>query len=224
MKSQQTVQKIVKVLKVLSTIAFVCLIISSVILLLCGGMLLSVTEELAAEFVNYAIELDEEYAFILEQYAALGEEYSYLFFQDLGLLLIAEAIIVIGACVVEGFICSYLKGVLADGTPFTYEGAKKLRRVGIIGLALPIGTAMLSAFILAPTFFSGTDTTVSLTAGIAYILLSYLLEYGAAIEERARAAEERAKIFESGFEQNYNSADNNEQEKEPINLFGNYNT
>lgn len=72
------------------------------------------------------------------------------------------------------------------GTPFTTEGAKAFRTLGILNIALPIGTAILTAIIAAIFKCWGElRADFSLGVGIAMILLSFVFAYGAELEEKA---------------------------------------
>lgn len=72
------------------------------------------------------------------------------------------------------------------GTPFTAEGAKAFRTLGILNIALPVGTAVLTAIIAAIFKCWGElRADYSLGVGIAMILLSFVFAYGAELEEKA---------------------------------------
>ena len=71
------------------------------------------------------------------------------------------------------------------GTPFTAEGAKAFRTLGIMNIAVPVGTAIVAAIIEAIFRCWGAfrfDFSIGL--GIAMILLSFVFAYGAELEEK----------------------------------------
>ncbi len=74
-----------------------------------------------------------------------------------------------------------------DGTPFTFEGAKAFRTLGIMNIVAPL-IAMIVASIISAicNCWSDIRLDVSFGTGIAMILLSFVFAYGAEKEE-ARA-------------------------------------
>ena len=71
-----------------------------------------------------------------------------------------------------------------DGTPFTFEGAKAFRTLGIMNIAAPLITMVVAAIISA-IFGCWKDVRldVSFGLGISMILLSFVFAYGAEIEQ-----------------------------------------
>ncbi len=161
-KALKTVQTISKVMSILAKIAFVCTIIGAAGSLLGGISLFSVP--LLGETVADIIVSETGAESVI----------------GLGVGLIAVCIFLIGTAIALGFVCQYFKHELADGTPFTHNGAAELLRVGIISLAVPFGALIFSSAVAA---FSGASNAISLefnaTSGIAMILLSYVFSYGA---------------------------------------------
>ncbi len=154
--------------RIITRIGFVCCIIGAAGALIGGVVLLAspaMSEELAklimSEMENISVSV-----------------------RDLGIGLIAESIFLIGQAVALGFSCSYYKNELLDGTPFTYEGAKKLMTTGIINLAVPFGAMCVSTGIIAMT---GIEDLISIeyeiTAGVAMILASCVFTYGTDVAE-----------------------------------------
>ena len=84
------------------------------------------------------------------------------------------------------------------GTPFTPEGARAFRTLGILNIALPIGTAIVTAIIEAIfRCWGSVRFDFSIGLGIAMILLSFVLAYGAELEEkRADGNAEKKEITE----------------------------
>ena len=101
----------------------------------------------------------------------------------------------IGDCLVgvvvsiEGIIVSkahkdYFAMEQKDGTPFTFEGAKAFRTLGIMNIVAPL-VAMVVAAIISAIFDCWSDIRldVSFGLGISMILLSFVFAYGAEKEQ-----------------------------------------
>lgn len=79
----------------------------------------------------------------------------------------------------------YFKAEQADGTPFTYSGADRLRGLGIKTIVMPMVAAIISAVIYGcldtnnPADWSGA---ISIAPGILLILASLVFRYGAELE------------------------------------------
>lgn len=80
----------------------------------------------------------------------------------------------------------YFKNELADGNPFTLRGAKELMRLGILTIAIPLGTVIVSSIgvSIADNFFLeieklSYDGYSSVGLGIMMIVSSLLCRYGA---------------------------------------------
>jgi hypothetical protein len=80
----------------------------------------------------------------------------------------------------------YFKQELADGTPFTLAGARQVKSLGIKTIVMPLVAVIISAVIyecfdLTRPGDWGNGTAVVL--GIALILFSLVLRYGAELRE-----------------------------------------
>ncbi len=174
MKSLNIVQTIAKVLKIICMIAFVFSIVGAAFSLL-GALLLIALPNL----VDVA-EMEE-----IMQSVVSDVPFS---FADLGISMMAAVIIIIGGCVVLGFTYKYFKNELIDGTPFTHRGARELRILGILHMAIPVGTGIIATIVTAfasLSDISSTDTDISL--GLALLLLSFVFDYGADVLEQKNA-------------------------------------
>ena len=183
-KTLKTIQTIMKVGKVLATIVFVCCIIGAVgcalgIVGLSMTPLIGITPETLAEL------LDEE---SLEIFADgyLGKAYF-------------GCIVGIISCVAEAVLAhlaiNYFKKELEVGTPFTFEGAKELFRLGVINLCVMLGLSVVEGMIFGImwVFFPNITepkTSVSLGTGLWMMMLSVFFKYGAEIS--AQKSEENA--------------------------------
>lgn len=93
-----------------------------------------------------------------------------------------------GEAVLAKFAERYFKNELAAGTPFTFEGAKELMRLGILTICIPIGTAILAA--IAHAVFKAVtkdaadpnlDNSTSIVLGVMMIVGSLLCRHGAEV-------------------------------------------
>lgn len=109
---------------------------------------------------------------------------------------------VIAACL-TGFILTLTDGVLfafvmryfmaeqADGTPFTQQGAVRIRRLGIRTIVFPMVAAILCAIVCSlcdlPRNTGGDWNNFSSVAlGVGLILTSLIFRYGADLEEKVK--------------------------------------
>lgn len=174
METLKTIQTLSKIGKILSNIVFVCCIVGGC---LCIAGILGLafggdTLKLGGVTVHGLIENKEGLSDAM-LYTAMGT----------GIVAcIAEA-------VVAKFAEIYFRNELADGDPFTFRGAKELLRLGILTIAIPLGTVILCSIGInivdnyypgADTLFSGEYTTVGL--GIAMIVTSLFFRYGAELK------------------------------------------
>ena len=85
----------------------------------------------------------------------------------------------------------YIKHEIHDGTPYTEEGAKELKEIGIHIILHPVITASLIALMDValgqkfPSFFTGT-TYIGVLLGSVLVLVSLILKYGAELEENIK--------------------------------------
>ena len=93
-----------------------------------------------------------------------------------------------GEAVVAKFAERYFKNELAAGTPFTFDGAKELMRLGILAICIPIGTSIVTGIIylifkavakdIAETDFT---TGASIGVGVMMAVGSLLCRHGAEV-------------------------------------------
>ena len=90
----------------------------------------------------------------------------------------------------------YFGNELKAGTPFTLAGAKELTRLGILTLAIPTGSAVVSSIVegiaagllhvsKASAMDVYFDNDASIVLGIAFLLGALLCRYGAELGEKA---------------------------------------
>lgn len=181
-KTLETIQMIFKIAKILATIAFVFSIVGAVFCLL--GFF-STTAVLALPFsvgdVNIHGLIEENSGM------ATGAIYSAL---SVGL------ITCIGQIVISYFAKTYFKHELDAGTPFTFAGAKEMLRLGILSMAIPVACMFLCGIvhgILSVTFGAigelEMDEAFSVTMGLMFLVMSFILKHGAEIREEKNTVE-----------------------------------
>lgn len=181
-KSLKTVQTVCKVCKVLAEIAFVLLIVGAVLVLACGIFIGA--GKMDALMSSGALVLDE-----MLQQSGVTQEYVTAVFICMTIIIVAEA-------VVAKFINVYFKHELKAGTPFTFEGAKEMLRLGIITIAVPVGASLVATIVFGiMAAGSGLDSEfnfeISLGLGLMFLALSPLLKHGTELRLRAQYAEEK---------------------------------
>lgn len=103
-------------------------------------------------------------------------------------------------CAGEAVLCkiaeNYFKNEFAAGTPFTFDGAKELMRLGICTICIPIGTAVISGIVygIISSVFSGVadyniSNFTSVGLGVMFIIMSLLCRYGAEITHNERVSQ-----------------------------------
>lgn len=178
-KSLKTVQT---VCKVLAEIAFVLLIVGAVLMLACGIFIGA--GKLDALLLSGGLVLDD-----MLQQPGVTQDYIVAVFICFTIIIAAEA-------VVAKFINVYFKHELKAGTPFTFEGAKEMLRLGIITIAVPAGASLVATIVFGiMAADSGLDRTfnfeISLGMGLMFLALSPLLKHGTELRLRAQYAEEK---------------------------------
>ena len=180
-KSLNTVQKICKVCKVLAEIAFVMFVV--IVALMLAAAIFTGTGNFDALVSSGALILDDAI-----MYSGAAQEY---------VVAICVAIIIVfsAEAVVAKFINVYFKHELKAGTPFTFEGAKEMLRLGIIAIAVPSAASVISAIYLTVVTADSGDwnfsVKISLGLGLMFLALSPLLKHGTELRLRAQYAEEK---------------------------------
>lgn len=85
----------------------------------------------------------------------------------------------------------YFKNELKAGTPFTFEGAKEMRRLGVLGIAIPLAATIAGA-IIAGIMANQTgvekyqlNNGAGVALGLFFLVLSVIFKYGAEVAESA---------------------------------------
>lgn len=176
MKELNIIQTLAKIGKVLSKIIYICSIVSLCICIV--GIISVATGFGVIELGGITLKSIISDNFGLE----MGTIYAYL---------AAGIVSCIGEIILAKFAIHYFERELADGTPFTFDGAKELLRLGILTICIPLGTyiaakivyAIVSAFTdNVNSFDISSDISVSL--GVTMIVISVICKYGATLNDK----------------------------------------
>lgn len=175
-KTLKAIQVLSKIGKILSTIVFVCSIVGAS-LCLAGIISLSLGIEGMLSFGGVSIH-------------GLIENTGGFSIGNLYATLIVTIILCGGEIALSKIAQNYFKHEIEAGTPFTFDGAKEMLRLGICGVAIPLGTVMVSSIVheIIGTFMSGVKDfpygEISIGLGVTFIIVSVILKYGAELSEK----------------------------------------
>ncbi len=171
-KTLGALQKLSKIGKILSKIVAICCIIGAI------GCLVGIVSLLTTGFAEYSIGGITLHG-LIENSAkiSIGTLYAVM---NVGLILC------IGEAVIAKLAEKYFKNELAAGTPFTFEGAEEMMRLGICIIGVSLGTAIAAPIVYAiinhyhaivgEMDFNGA---AQVGTGIAFIITSLLCKLGA---------------------------------------------
>ena len=182
-KTLSTIQIFAKIGKILSTIAFVFCIIGTAgcaIGLVCygtfEGMMLG------------GIKISGVIADLGDMPMSDGTVYT---------AMLVGLICCIGGIVLSWKYVSYFKHELAVGTPFTFEGAKEMFRLGLYGVFVPIITITVAdiAYAIMDIYFDNIGNSemgdfASVGTGIVFLGVSFLCKYGAELLEKKESEDQ----------------------------------
>lgn len=174
-KTLDTIQTLSKIGRVLSKIVFIFSLIGAIG---CAAGILSV------RFLPESIQLGKTtIQGLVELTDKLTPAVAYAAMITAGILCVGEAIL---AKIAE----RYFKRELSDGTPFTFDGAKALQRLGICAIVIPIAAKIAAeiAAVVLEHALDGTDTfevgdPVSVSLGVMMIVASLLCRHGAELSQ-----------------------------------------
>ncbi len=176
-KSLHTIQTLARLGRIFSQIIFVCCIVGAVGC--CAGLV-------ALLGINSLTLGGRDLTAMIIMGSNTGME-------TLVFACIAGLIACVAECVLSKFANIYFKHELAAGTPFTMEGSKEILRLGILTIAIPLGTLILQGIVYAifEVFYPGTqqinmEDMASVGMGIMFILASVIFQYGAELGENKR--------------------------------------
>ena len=180
-KDLKTIQKLAKAGKVLSRIYWIFCIIGVVGCLVGIASLIMGVDQLLkiGEVTIYGILKDESGMTLASMYAAMG----------------AGIISCIGGMIPAIFAERYFKNELKAGTPFTYEGAKEMKRLGVLSIVVPLVSTMLAELVIvvignklgaAGNISISPDNSLSISFGIGLLIMSMIFRYGAGLEGKEK--------------------------------------
>lgn len=167
-KTLEAIQKIINVLRIITQIVFILCIVGAIacavgISLMCMG--LGMLDILGGDVSSFVSDNFEGGAGVAVAEALVG---------------IFECV---GSAIVIKMANTYFKHELEAGTPFTYEGAEELKKLGIFTIVIPIATAVMSAvsyeIVMVITQETGEpmlSNGLSITTGLFLIFISLVLK------------------------------------------------
>ncbi|MBO6000154.1 MAG: hypothetical protein J6P81_00035 [Spirochaetales bacterium] len=172
-RNLEIVQKTSKVLGILSKIGYICSIVGAVCCLVAVSIL-------------FIAGKDPEIVAKIQQGSKLTIK------QTMGACFIG-LVYCISSILITKWHLNYFLMEQKEGTPFTEEGAKAFRTLGIVNIVIPF-VAVIIASILEAVFKSPHEVRpdASFGLGIAMILISYVFGYGAELEKKKGASEEKS--------------------------------
>lgn len=175
-KTLKTIQTLSKIGKVLCTIVFIFSLIGAIGCAV-GLISLAVIPEgfkLGGTTIHGIIEKSSDINLGM-CYAAMG----------------MGAVFCAGECVLAKFAKRYFVNELETGTPFTFEGAKELIRLGILTICIPVGTAIIAGIIygVMSVLYKNIgevnlSNSVSVGLGIMFIITGLICRYGAEVSQK----------------------------------------
>lgn len=181
-KTLTTIQKVFNVGRILAKIAYVFSIIGAITCLV-GGVIMIATDSASFEIGGVTI------------HAIMNKNASVNFGTALASL-VAGFIICGGEVFVAKKVITYFENERATGTPFTYDGADELKKVGIFQIWFPIVMLAVAAIAVAIVKLIYPETTeldisgaVNIGTGLFFIIISLLCKYGAEVSEKSTSNE-----------------------------------
>ena len=182
MKTLNTIQKLSKAGKIISKIIFIFCIVGFVGSAI-GIISLAIIPEgiqLDGMTINAFIEKNAE--------VSLGTCYA---------VMAASMIICVGEAVLCKLAEIYFKNELDAGTPFTFEGAKEMMRLGIFAIVIPIVTNVIAGVVYSVMKLVMKDVAdydfsafSSIGVGIMFIIVGLICRHGAEISEEKKQNEQ----------------------------------
>ena len=174
LKTLNTIQVLSKIGKILSRIIFVCCIVG-----FCGCIAGVLSLALGADtFKLGGVTIHG----LIEKSAGMSMPAMYA-------ALIVGMVFCAAEAVLSKFAEIYFRNELADGDPFTMRGAKELMRLGILTIAIPLGTVIVCSIgiAIADNIYPGIEKLSageysSVGLGVMMIVLSLFCRYGAEMQ------------------------------------------
>ena len=179
-KNLEVIQVFAKIGRVFSIVVFVCSIIGAAGCALAAGLF--------GLFLAIGLPLDMEFFTTNDAF-------------DLFRQCFVTCFACIGSIVLSYMAKNYFKYQCDAGTPFTFEGANKILRLGIVQIIVMIAVSIFAAITDMVYWFFATPDPMEeilyeepfydndITLGLIFIFLSFLFKYGAEQLEIKKAAE-----------------------------------
>lgn len=107
--------------------------------------------------------------------------------KDIAVSVICAALECVFGAVLFTLANSHFKHDVEAGTPFSSKSGKEIRLLGILSLAFSLAESIITSAIINMTNSSAdVSTEFNITLGVALILISFVFEYGAVLEKRAK--------------------------------------
>lgn len=172
-KNLKVVQTTCRVLEIISKVVFILCLVGAICAIL-GVVFLSIS--------NFFPKLVDK----------IENDSGRTIFQLIGSCLIGVVVCIQGIVVSKAH-KDYFAMEQKDGTPFTFEGAKAFRTLGIMNIVAPLIAMIVSSIIGAICgCWDDIRLDIGLGLGISMILLSFVFAYGAEIEQGKEEAAEVA--------------------------------
>lgn len=178
-KSLNTIQTLSKIGRVLSKIVFIICIVAAVLCFISIAALLA------------GIGTGELFSVGGVSISGIIEDNSGMSLAAMNWLIVVGALSCIGEAVVAKLAELYFRHELAAGTPFTFAGARELRRLGILSIVIPAACSLVTAIIGAIVGSGAADASnlsismeVPIGMGITLLIFSVVMKYGAELTEQ----------------------------------------
>lgn len=177
MKTFETIKKLSNLGRILSKIVFICTIIGFCLMVLLMVLFMTIIDQ------SDVVEIIE---------SLLNKDIGTV--TNLGVILIALFVAFLisfaGRLVTSKYAENYFKKVIADGTPFNEENAKRIFKLGVMLICISLITSIIventvSAFLMKIGVTESLNFSINLPAGVIlgglFIFLSYVCKLGAEI-------------------------------------------
>lgn len=169
MKSLKIIQILCKIGQILSKIAFILCIVGASLSLVGILSLACGIETIVINGVTIGSMIENDSGM------SMGTMYT---------TLTVAIIFMAGEIAIAKFSELYFKHELIAGTPLTLEGAKEMRRLGILKIAISLGTVIVAAIVqailkatLKDVVEVDLDNSSAIVMGVMYLILSLVLQY-----------------------------------------------
>lgn len=182
-KTLKTIQKISNIARIFSKVFFILFTVSAILCLAAYISVILGFDTVVAHFGDIHINGFIDNAENLTKGAIMAK-------------LSSGFIITVADAVLCRLSQKYFENELIVGTPFTFEGSREMKRLGIFAIVLPLGSYILAETVstvignLTNTVYEfkyNFDNIGSITVGIMLIVMALVFKYGAEVKENKNA-------------------------------------